>query len=791
MRIKKSISFEKLLIDAGNKRLNDLDFYEEIKDDTKALSIVSEKDNYLSVRIPNLFEISDSGKEIEQIKNCKLFTNIMNGKLKEVKEFNEFFQEDIYEELDGIQKRAAELSSLIDESEIKILEEASKVHSNDFVKKSDQNDIEKSSVFNFDVKTGSSFSEEEFCEVIDGVGALLPYESRIEIKPSKAYIVFEKTDVGETRVPIKVDPIKNILKQKKIFRYIVLRKENLNYSKLYKKETSFNEYPYSCTSNFTFGLDFNTISFINTIKISSCSSIGYEVKSIKALIDGQKWIELEFDAIEVSEKIELFFPPLSTSSIEITLEQKNIVGRGNGSSADKEKSTTNKRLSAMGFVSKYESLEEDESGYYQDFSIKLVEAGLVKFKRKGAFLSQPIRARGMYSLGCASDSMFIAEDLIKEVSDYQSAINEGQIKVSESLIELYGCINLYGGNRESFSSVFPFVQSGITNKEFVIPSSEFSRINLFPDLRSECKKIEVESFNLINLSLYPEYEKLNTKKIYIVFNKKEKRWEEKSSSFYPSDAKTRYDRSLEEEANRESSLLDFIKINLKEKHGLKAGDDIVLFSKNKKFGGKTKVVKVEDESSIAISAVDVGIYSVEELSSIFTDSRTFSVYIAKYEDPSFVLERDGKKLEIKKDYEISLDGGSNWFSFWPVDSSYEFFYEDAKSLNFFIRLKEKSSESYCICEYKHLRDQKLSEKGEVYLENNIIKLKEEYKKYNADVRTFVIFRAESPEVYNSPILLNYDLKIYEKEIKETSSTNNRRRSNFIFKKRRSSKNGIK
>lgn len=791
MSFKSKISFEKLILEAGERRLNDYRHREKIKNDEVAMKISSQPiEKKVSAQGSN--KVIESGVELEERKDIKLFNNIANAKLLEVGRYNDFLKESLYKEMKELEHKVDALSSSIDEQEIRIIEKAEAVHSNDFVKERDMNDFEYSSSFNFDPKTKIAFENAEACEVIRGVGAMLPVEGVADIRPEKAYIVREATDSGDTRTSLMESDIQNILKKNSVFNYVILREEKSN--NLYKRETSYSEYPYSRVSSFTFGVKFSSNIYMNNMKLSSCSSLGYSIKKIKALVGKNSWVDIDFNEIEIFGEVNVFFTPLSAKAIEVTLEQKSLVGRSKKNPFLKDNEKINKRLNSLGFISNFNFDSEKEGGFYQDFSIRDVSFHLIKFKRKGCFLSESIEVEKPYSIEIRTDEMYSANEIILSYDEYNSESEWKSAVENKALSEFYGCLNLIQNDGSVYSNVFPLLNFKEVQKEFLIGSNDKSRVKFFPDFRRNLEMHEIESFSTGDKGTAGRIAGKKVKNIYIKYDSKENCYKEVESY----EKKDWMENTFEgkgfwyDSNNPNDSFINVLEIKSKEPHYLEEGDVLSFISTDGNLFGKTKVIEVKDSYSFYISSENIGITSYRHTKDNLIDRFTEGKYYFVKEEGFLKVVEEGKEIELGKDFLISVNEGSYYFSFLPVDSSFDFYYENATAGNFYIKFKNLNTSSFYLVEYYHLEDQFLSRDQYIKLKMNCIEFSKEIRGRSGEIKTLIVMRSGTAEAYNSPIILGYDLIVYEEQNKEdeieTAKSISNRRSSFGIDKRRSSRN---
>lgn len=791
MSFKSKMSFEKLLLEAGERRLNDYRHRDKIKNDEMAMKISSQPIEK-KVSYQSFNKVIESGLELEERKDIKLFNNIMNAKLLEVSRYNNFLKKSIYDEMKELEHRVDALSSMIDEEEIRILEKAEAVHSNDFIKENDMNDFEYSSNFNTDPKTRLAFENSEACEVIRGVGAMLPIEGIADIRPEKAYIVREATDSGDTKTALIESDIQNILKRNSIFNYVILREEKNN--NLYKRETSYSEYPYSRVSSFSFGVKFSSSMYMNSMRLSSCSSLGYEIKKLRALIGKNSWIDIDFSKIEIFGEVNLFFTPLSAKAIEVTLEQKSLVGRSQRNPILGDDEEINKKLNSIGFVSNFSFNSEKEGGFYQDFSIRDVSFHLVKFKRKGCFLSEGIEVEAPYSIEIRSDELYSANEIILSYDDYNSDSEWESAVENKALSEFYGCLDFIQNDGSRYTNIIPLLNYKEVQKEFIIGSNDKSKVKFFPDFKKNLELHEIESFSTGDKSSADRIAGIRIKNIFIKYDTKDNCYKE-VESYSKKDWMEHtfqgkgfwYDAS-----NPNDRFINVLLIKSKNPHFLKKEDVLRFISTDGNLIGKTKVIEVKDEYSFYISSENIGITSYRHIEDNLINRFTEGKYFFIKDEGFLKITEDEKELKIGQDFLISVNEGSFYFNFLPIDSSFDFYHENATAGNFYIKFKNLNTSSFYFIEYYHLEDQFLSKDKYIKLKMNSIEFSKEIRGRSGEIKTLIIMRSGTAEAYNSPIILGYDLIVYEEENKkeevEIRKSKSNSRSTFSIDKRRSSRN---
>lgn len=808
-KIKTQVNFEENAIEAASRRIKDrkYDLFED-QDVSNLIRPILQNKEIFNLSVPVVSSLLMSNKETSQIKNIKYIVNANNIKLLELKRLNSFLEEDYNNYFVQLENKVSSLVSFINEDEIKILEQVDKVHHNRFVRPIDQIDISNKSEFNIDFKTKFSFNSKEYCNVINGVGATLPVDAFYNIPIAKAFILHEKTDSGDTKRVIQKNSIENIFKKNKAFNYVVMRSEEDSSSRVYKRQTSLPEFPYSCISNFTFCIEFNSRTYFNNIELISASCIGYEIKSIEAINDKNEYIDLNFDIIEVREKISLYTPIISTKRLRITLQQKNIVGRSKAPIKESNEAIINFILESFNFSSKVSTIDDDVIGYYQDFSIKSVKARLLKFKRKGVFLSKEIDIDGMYSFEIDKEQIMSVDKLLLESQEYFEGKEQFTfLEENKSLIEMYGCVTLYDKDKEIYSGVIPVKDFSNIQREYISPTNQFSRLKLFPDLRKGLDIVEIESVEYVvgmeraDLShtastFYFEKSGIIRKEIGIKFH---------PSKCYQVIVFDEDGKLAENEFSGNSDFLnpldyihyddggpytsDYIKITFKSEIPWKVGEEIGFFSKSKGFIGTGLVRIIDDNKTLLLFAKEIDI-DATKLNSITSSLETFSFSAFKINEslPLRIWE-DGKELKIGEDYFISPNNGSSWFSYLPLSSEYEDFYTNAKAGNFFIKFVDPKMDAFYLCEYTPKKDQLLDKSNKFYLKNGFVKIQEELKGKKGKIRTMAIFRSSTSEIYNTPILLSYFLKIYQNGLAEKNNISYGKNYNVSLK--RFNQDGIK
>ena len=202
-----------------------------------------------------------------------------------------------------------------------------------------------------------------------------------------------------------------------------------------------------------------------------------------------------------------------------------------------------------------------------------------------------------------------------------------------------------------------------------------------------------------------------------------------------------------------------------QEHGLSPGDEVHFVSSIEGVEGSYIVSFVVDDNSFGILASDLpeSMLNSGDPAEIL-DGRDYCVVSNTDADPLEVYEND-TLLTIGIDYLITLDDGATWFSDWPIDSSFNEYYRQAKAGRFYIKFNELNRSSVYWCRYFIYRNQELSDEGLVRLRNGRVIFDESLKDTSGSLQTILISRTNSANPYITSVTTEYSLRVQERSKK--------------------------
>ena len=496
-KFKDRISFHGLLLEAAKRRVLDTPHAPAI--DQKVLnriargileSIEGFREQGHSVGTP-----IGSFKEISFLKDFKLYLNIINSQVGRMEEVVRSDSKEAIGTLREMQKEVVTINAEVEEKEVELLGNYSKVTLNNFSRANDGQIEYTDRSWLIDFKTGFSFMERYLMDIIPSSGAVLPIKEYVKVPIIDAQIIDERSDTGDSVKPfIKSNP-RNVFLKNKIFKYAVVRQEFDTSSRRYRIKTSFDEYPYSCTSTMTLQVELGNVVQANTLKIEPLGDSTIVVKSIKYINESGEEIGLNSSTIQTHTETVLLFEPVFTKYFIIEFQQLAHVSKTTVTTGDKRVKSINKMLSSSGFTLNLPHIESNISGRVYDFSLKEIEVGLSAYENKGIFRGEPTIVSSPVGMEINATVESIVPGV--EFSDY---LNLAILPEGNAIHESYVGVRLFDkeGNRR-VDTICPVLDTGLVQLEFLAPVSELCRYKLFPDLDWTSQKICIADIELYSV----------------------------------------------------------------------------------------------------------------------------------------------------------------------------------------------------------------------------------------------------------------------------------------------------
>ena len=292
-KFKDRISFHGLLLDAVKRRIMDVPHPSDISEaDLNRLAgrMLNSMSGFKPAPHVTSVPIS-SFKENTFIKDFKLYLNIINSQVGRLEEVVNPHKEALGT-LNEMQKEVVTINAEVEEKEIELLGNYSQVRLNNFSRSNDGQLEYTDKSWLIDFKTGFSFMERYLMDIIPSSGAVLPIKEYVKLPIINAEIIDERCDTGDSVKPFIISNPRNVFLKNKLFKYAVVRQEFDTSSRRYKVKTSYDEYPYSCTSTMTIQVELGNMMQANAFKVEPMGDSTISIKSVKYINESGEEIVL-------------------------------------------------------------------------------------------------------------------------------------------------------------------------------------------------------------------------------------------------------------------------------------------------------------------------------------------------------------------------------------------------------------------------------------------------------------------------------------------------------------------
>ena len=325
--------------------------------------------------------------------------------------------------LDDLQREAQALDAYATEEEVKINGRYSQVHYNSFVRARDAGLPYDDQSWLTDYKTGLPFQAENISDVIPGTGLTLPLRQEVAIPIIDVTLVGEDTDVGDTITPIVSNNPRNLLRDDRVFRHVIIRTDHDKTSRKYNHTASY------CTIL----LEFASMQLVNMLNVRPLGHSTVYVESITYLNESGE--EVELTEIELSNEVELtvLFEPVRTKYMKVKFRQYAPVTRTHFNTEDLRVRELNKILRGSGWSQLLSDSGTEIQGRVYDFSLESVRCSLRQYENLGVFRSQPLETKG--PIGCSFDDVVETIQITNENLTYGTSffLNEGEVLLERYL----------------------------------------------------------------------------------------------------------------------------------------------------------------------------------------------------------------------------------------------------------------------------------------------------------------------------------------------------------------------
>lgn len=599
--------------------------------------------------------------------------------------------------LDDLQREAQALDAYVTEEEVKINGRYSRVHYNSFVRPRDATLQYDNQDWITDYKTGLPFQADNISDVIQGTGMTLPLRQEIAAPIIDVTLVGEETDVGDTVKPIVSSDPKNLLRNDRVFRHVVIRTDHDKTSRKY------NHTPSYCTVL----LEFASIQLINMLNVRPLGHSTVYIEAITYLNEAGE--EVELTEVELPSEVELtvLFEPVRTRFLKVKFRQYAPVTRTHFDASDLRVRELNRLLRGAGFSQLLNEKPEEIMGRVYDFSLESVRCGLRVYENLGVFRSQPVKVTGPIGVGYSDivETIQISSDA--RTYGTQFFLNEGEV-----LLERYLGVDLQwpeGGR--AFRDLIPIPDARAVQREFLPIFSGECQAKLFPDLTWNIEKKVWTTATWIDGLLW------------ITF-----------------DTPHGYERNV---GVKNTDLLVCI-------GGPGEQGNTFNFTSNEWFVDSDTVLVARPNEFTGPTAADLGQLKISPY--VYLD--------AGQADPVTVFKEE-ETLAFGTDYQVSFDRGATWLSEWPRDGRWHTLMTRAQAGKFKIKILRPDSTKTYWCQYRVLRNQKLSKRPGVNLRRGRVVFDKRFKSASGTINTVIVSRADNVNPYLTPVLLSYFLRVRE------------------------------
>ena len=494
-KFKDRISFHGLYLQAAKRRILDQRHMPDMDDKVvQRLALrMLQSTRSLQPRIHKSDKPISSNIEGAFLKQFKFFVALMNiqaGRLAQVVRSD---AKDSYATLHEMQRELVSLDAEVEEKEIELLGNYSKVYLNTFNRSTDGQIQWSDKSWLIDFKTGFPFMQRYIMDILPSAGAVLPIREYVRAPIIDAIIIDERSDSGDSITPYISSSPRNVFRKNKVFKYAVVRQEFDSTSRKYKSKTSFDSYPHSCISTMTMQLELGNVMHVNTLKIHPLGDSTLSIKEIRYINEAGEEIAMNTLPIDNHTEIIVLLEPVFTKYIIIEFQQQAHLAKTTVPTGDKRAKAINSILKSSGFTNTLPEVSRDVSGRVYDFSLRSIEVGLSRYENKGIFRGQPVIVSSPVGMEISKNNESIVPSIKFGTYEDTTILPEGKV-----IQEAYVGVRLFDkdGNRR-MDSICPVLDSGLVQFEYLAPISEICRYKLFPDLDWTHEDICVDEMELV------------------------------------------------------------------------------------------------------------------------------------------------------------------------------------------------------------------------------------------------------------------------------------------------------
>ncbi len=616
------------------------------------------------------------------LKDMKFFVNMIGSQTSALETLVRSSNRESFGSLSEVQNELAAVESLVTEEEIKVYGGWRAAHYNAFVRSEDLDIGEANNSWLVDWKTDLPFLPENISTVVPGVGLTLPVNAEEVIPIVDVVLLGESSDYGDTLEPLISTSPRGLLIPGQTFRHIIVKKEYSN--------AGF-RYPRSSVA-VTLQLEMGGIVLINKLSLTPTSSIPFQVTGIIYIGDAGEEVELPYEAVTVNGKLIVLFEPVRTRYLRVTFSQHTSVTKSVISQESNRIQELNRLLRGAGFSTLLHSPTEMIQGRVHDFSMESLKIFLCSYEGLGVFRSQPLYIHGLRGIGFQKSI-----DMIEPANEFRF-FGETLVTPDEVIQEAYIGITLRDTKSVRLSELFPVPDAKTTQTEYLTTTGRYSRVKLFPDMRSHLVKFRV----------------------------------------------------LTAEVG-----VNHLIVTTDADHGFSVNDYVEFYGPiEHRLNGRFKVTHTPSPTTFKIFPNNPSAFTVDVRQVPYT-----YVYGVADQDNPFTVYENGEELDIRHDYQVSLDGGSSWLDRYPMSGDYNALLREAQAGSFMIRLIAPVAEHLYWIVYPYAANQSLVPGGLISMVNGAVVVAPELANMDAALTVVLVSRSNTANPFNTSITNHYTLQV--------------------------------
>ena len=495
-KFKDRISFHGLFLEAAKRRILD-EPHRNPSDKAvqeRAIQLLKQT-NDLRPRVHKSGKPISSNIEIGFLKEFKFFVSLMNAQAGRLEQVIRSDAKDAFATIHEMQRELVALDTEVEEKEIELLGNYSKVYLNTFTRSKDSQLQYTDKSWLVDFKTGFTFQERYMMDTIPSAGAVNPIQGYSKAPIVDAVIIDELCDVGDSITPFVISNPRNVFRKNKVFKYVVVRQEFDTSTRKFKSKTSFDTFPWSCRSTMTMQIELANVMHVNTLKIHPLGDSTISIKEIRYVNESGEEIALNTLPIDNHTEIVVLFEPIFTKHIIIQFEQYAHLAKTKIETGDRRVKSINNTLDSRGFTVRLPYNERIIEGRAYDFSLREIEVGLSKYENKGFFRGQNIMVSSPVGMEISKQNEAIVPTINYGTYSESTILPEGNV-----LQEAYVGVRLFDndGNKR-MDDICPVLDTGLVQLEYLSPISNLCRYKLFPDLHWSASKHCIDDVQVVEI----------------------------------------------------------------------------------------------------------------------------------------------------------------------------------------------------------------------------------------------------------------------------------------------------